>query len=87
MDILEKTAKQLKVVIALQNKLQADKKHIQGMQYRKLGMNLLSVDGQWKQMQIQKAIRDCNSACSKIYEQLNRERSEVGLPDLENPYK
>ena len=87
LDIHEKTSARLKVVTALQNKLQKDKKHIQGMKYRKLGMNLIAVDEFQKQRMMNRAVTDCNGACSKIYEQLNRERLQAGLPALENPYQ
>ncbi len=87
LDIHEKTASWLKMVISFQDQLQNEKRIIRQMKSKRVGLNYVVIDPETRIQMLRRAVSKGNVACSRLYDQMNKERIAAGFSELENPYK
>ena len=83
----EDSIETLEQVSRLQSELNQVVKAIRIMKYRKLGLNQVVISEDQRQRMIHSAVTQCNQKCSKLYNEMNKDRLKSGLPALQNPYK
>lgn len=66
--------------------MQKEIKTVQSTKYRKIGLTQIALTDAERKAMSKNTIKTFNSEGSKVYEELNKERRNKGLPELINPF-
>lgn len=87
MDALKTTLEGLKKVQMIQQLKKKRIATIRQMTTIKHGLYQIAITDEDRKEKILQEINKSNIECSKVYEDINQERTKAGLPAMINPYK
>lgn len=87
MDIEDMTLEGLKKVQEIQEKKKKNVNVIKSKSYKVMGRKHYKINEEYRTSLIKEENKKCDKECSKIYDEINKERFKAGLPEVEDPYK
>ena len=84
--IHDSTIEYLDKILNQRQQMQKEIKTVQSMKYRKIGLTQIALTDAERKAMSKNTMKIFNSEGSKIYEELNQERQNKGLPELINPF-